>query len=208
VITPRGFGERGRRRALKLGIDPERLPPGQSPTVKFPEFTFRSVPAVDMATWSLAVHGEVEEPFALRWDAFRALPRVAQTSDFHCVTRWSQFDMAWEGVRARDLLERARPRAGASHVVAHGFDGYTTNLPLAALLADDALVADVYDGAPLTPEHGAPARLLVPSRYGWKSAKWLSAIEVLDHDEPGFWERNGYHDDGDPWREERHASRR
>jgi DMSO/TMAO reductase YedYZ molybdopterin-dependent catalytic subunit len=203
VITPKMFGDRGRKRAVRLGIDPDRLPPGQSPTVKFPVFTFRSVPAADDAP--LSVDGEVDAPFALTGDEFRALPRVEQVSDFHCVTRWSQFDMRWGGVRARDLVERARPRACASHVVAHGLDGYTTNLPLSALVADDALVADTYDGAPLAPEHGFPRRLLVPSRYGWKSAKWLVRLELLDHDEPGFWERNGYHNNGDPWGEERHG---
>jgi DMSO/TMAO reductase YedYZ molybdopterin-dependent catalytic subunit len=204
VITPRMFGERGRRRALKLGIDPERLPPGQSPTVKFPVFTFRSVPSIE--DWSLTIDGAVDNPFTLDLAGLRALPRVEQVSDFHCVTRWSQFDMRWGGVRARDVVETARPREAATHVVAHGYDGYTTNLPLAALLAGDALIADAYDGRPLEPDHGAPVRLLVPSRYGWKSAKWLSRLELLDHDEPGFWERNGYHNDGDPWREERHGS--
>jgi len=203
VITSRIFGERGRRRAERLGIDPDRLPPGQSPTTKFPVFTYARTPRVDLATWSLAVHGDVDAPYALRWEEFRALETVGQVSDFHCVTRWSQFDMAWEGVRARDLLGRARPRPSATHVIAHGFDGYTTNLPLAAVMADDALVAHTLESEPLAPEHGAPARLLVPSRYGWKSAKWVRALEVLDHDEPGLWERAGYHNEGDPWREQR-----
>ena len=198
------FGDRGRRRAEKLGIDPGRLPPGQSPTVKFPVFTFQTVPTV--GAWALGVFGDVEQPLMLDEEAFAALPRVRQTSDFHCVTRWSQFDMAWEGVRVRELLERARPRPTATHVLAHGLDGYTTNLPLPVLLADDVLVADRYEGAPLTPEHGYPIRLLVPARYGWKSAKWLHALQVLDHDEPGFWEQNGYHNNGDPWGEERHGT--
>ena len=204
-LTPRVFGERGRRRALRLGIDPARLPPGQSPTLKFPEFTFRAIPEIDLATWSLAVHGEVAEPFALRWEEFRALPGAETVADLHCVTRWSKFDTRWEGVPARALLDRARPTAAATHVLLHGFDGYTTNLPLAAL--DDALVAHTFEGAPLEALHGGPARLLAPARYLWKSAKWLSAIEVLDHDRPGFWERNGYHNDGDPWGEQRHAPR-
>jgi DMSO/TMAO reductase YedYZ molybdopterin-dependent catalytic subunit len=204
VITPKMFGDRGRRRAVRLGLDPDRLPPGQSPTTKFPVFTFRSVPEIE--AWTLTVDGEVEEPLTLDLAGLRALPRTEQVSDFHCVTRWSQFDMRWAGVRARDVLALARPRPSATHVVAHGYDGYTTNLPLAALLSDDALIADSYDDAPLEPDHGAPVRLLVPSRYGWKSAKWLARLEVLDHDEPGFWERNGYHNDGDPWREERHGS--
>jgi DMSO/TMAO reductase YedYZ molybdopterin-dependent catalytic subunit len=202
-LTPRAFGERGRRRARKLGIDPERLPPGQSPTVKWPVLTAGPTPAVDLARWSLALYGEVEEPYALRWDELQALPQVEQVSDLHCVTRWSKFDVALRGVRVRDLLERARLRASATHALVHAYGGYSTNLPLEALRDDDALIAHTAGGEPLAPEHGGPARLLVPSRYLWKSAKWVQSIEVLDHDEPGFWERNGYHNDGDPWREER-----
>ena len=202
-LTPRVFGERGRRRAAKLGIDPARLPPGQSPTVKFPVLTIGAEPDVSTTTWSLSIHGEVDAPYALTWEQLLAEPQVEQTSDLHCVTRWSQFDMRWAGVRVRDLVERARPRASATHALIHAHGGYTTNLPLAALLDDDVLIAHTYEGAPLTREHGGPARLLVPSRYLWKSAKWVSAIELLDHDAPGIWEQNGYHDDGDPWREER-----
>ena len=204
MITPRVFGDRGRRRAVKLGLDPDRLPPGQSPSTKFPVFTYKAVPTLSAS--SLTIDGEVEDPITLTDDELRALPRVEQVSDFHCVTRWSQFDMRFGGVRARDLLERAQPRPSATHVVAHSHDGYTTNLPLDVVMADDVLIADSYDGAPLTPEHGFPRRLLVPSRYGWKSAKWLRRLEVLDHDEPGFWERNGYHNEGDPWREQRHGA--
>lgn len=204
MITPGMFGDRGRRRAVKLGIDPDRLPPGQSPTVKFPEFTYSMVPEVDGAP--LTVGGLVEAPYTLDDEELRALPRVEQVSDFHCVTRWSQFDMRFGGVRARDLIERARPRAEATHVMAHCLDGYTTNLPLEVVMGDDVLIADTFDGAPLTPEHGFPRRLLVPSRYGWKSAKWLRELVLMDEDRPGFWERNGYHMNGDPWREERHGS--
>jgi DMSO/TMAO reductase YedYZ molybdopterin-dependent catalytic subunit len=205
-LTPRIFGERGRRRAEKLGIDPARLPPGQSPTEKFPLFTVGTTPRIDTAAWSLSVHGLVEAPFALRWEEFLALPQVELTTDLHCVTRWSKFDTAWAGVRVRDLLERATPRPGATHLLVHAHGGYTTNLPLEALTGNDVLIAHTYDGRPLEPDHGGPARLLVPSRYLWKSAKWVSALEVLDHDEPGLWERNGYHNDGDPWREERHST--
>ena len=203
MITPKMFGDRGRRRAVKLGIDPDRLPPGQSPTVKFPVFTHKAVPTISSS--SLTIDGDVERPFTMSDQELRELSDVEQVSDFHCVTRWSQFDMRWGGVRARDLIERALPRPSATHVMAHGYDGYTTNLPLDVVLADDVLIADTYDGEPLTPEHGYPRRLLVPARYGWKSAKWLHRLEVLDHDEPGFWERNGYHNEGDPWREQRHA---
>ena len=205
-ITPRAFGERGRRRAEKLGIDPARLPPGQSPTEKFPVLTIGATPRLDTATWSLSVHGLVDAPFALRWDELLALPQTALTTDLHCVTRWSKFDTAWVGVRVRDLLERAAPRPAASHVLVHAHGGYTTNLPLEALTGDDVLVAHTFDGRPLERDHGGPARLLVPQRYLWKSAKWVSAIELLDHDEPGLWERNGYHNDGDPWAEERHTA--
>jgi DMSO/TMAO reductase YedYZ molybdopterin-dependent catalytic subunit len=203
VITPRAFGDRGRRRAIKLGIDPDRLPPGQSPTVKWPVLTVGPAPRVDLASWSLALYGEVAAPYALRWDELQALPQVEQVSDLHCVTRWSKFDVALGGVRVRELLERARPRPSATHALVHCFGGYSTNLPLEALRDDDVLIAHTAEGAPLAREHGGPARLLVPSRYLWKSAKWVQSIEVLDHDEPGFWERNGYHNDGDPWREER-----
>jgi len=202
-LTPRAFGDRGRKRAVKLGVDPERLPPGQSPTVKWPVLTVGPAPRPALDTWSLAVYGEVEEPFALRWDELMALPQVDQISDLHCVTRWSKFDVPLRGVRVRELLERARPRPSATHALVHSFGGYSTNVPLDALRDDDVLIAHTAYGAPLPEEHGGPARLLVPSRYLWKSAKWVQSIELLDHDEPGFWERNGYHNVGDPWREER-----
>jgi DMSO/TMAO reductase YedYZ molybdopterin-dependent catalytic subunit len=202
-LTPSVFGERGRRRAVKLGIDPARLPPGQSPTVKWPVLTVGPSPAVDPASWSLSFYGEVEDPYALRWDELGSLEQVEQTSDLHCVTRWSRFDTRLSGVRVAPLLDRARPRTGATHALIHAYGGYSTNLPLSALRDDDVLIATHADGAALAREHGGPARLLVPSRYLWKSAKWVQSIELLDHDEPGFWERNGYHNDGDFWNEER-----
>jgi DMSO/TMAO reductase YedYZ molybdopterin-dependent catalytic subunit len=202
-ITSRLFGDRGRKRAEKLGIDPARLPPGQSPTVKWPVLTVGPQPDVAPATWSLAFYGEVDAPYALRWDELQALEQVEQTSDLHCVTRWSRFDQQLTGVRVRDLLERAQPRGGATHALVHSYGGYSTNLPLTALRDHDVLIAHRAGDEPLAREHGGPARLLVPSRYLWKSAKWVQSIEVLDHDEPGFWERNGYHNDGDPWTEQR-----
>ena len=206
MITAGAFGERGRRRAEKLGIDPARLPPGQSPTLKFPVLTIGRTPKVETSAWSLSVHGEVEAPFSLRWDDLLALPQVEQTCDLHCVTRWSKFDTTWTGVRVRDLIERAQPTAKATHVLVHADGSYTTNLPLEALLDDDVLIAHTFDGRPLERDHGGPARLLVPQRYLWKSAKWVRGIELLDHDQPGIWERNGYHNEGDPWREERRGS--
>ena len=202
-LTPSVFGDRGRRRAEKLGIDPRRLPPGQSPTQKWPVLTVGPTPDVDLGAWSLAFYGEVLAPYALRWDELTALPQVEQISDLHCVTRWSRFDQVLAGVRMRDLLSRAQPTSSATHVLVHAYGGYSTNLPLAALYDDDVLIVHRADDAPLPREHGGPARLLVPSRYLWKSAKWVQSFELLDHDEPGFWERNGYHNDGDPWTEQR-----
>ncbi|HEY4097493.1 MAG TPA: sulfite oxidase-like oxidoreductase [Baekduia sp.] len=202
-LTPSVFGDRGRKRAIKLGIDPQRLPPGQSPTVKWPVLTVGPTPSVELERWSLSFYGEVEEPYALRWDDLQVLEQVEQVSDLHCVTRWSRFDQALTGVRIGPLLDRARPRPGATHALIHAYGGYSTNLPLDALRADDALIMHRAGGEPLAPEHGGPARLLVPARYLWKSAKWVQSIELLDHDEPGFWERNGYHNDGDPWTEQR-----
>jgi DMSO/TMAO reductase YedYZ molybdopterin-dependent catalytic subunit len=204
-MTPRLWGERGRRRAIKLGIDPARLPPGQSPTTKFPVLTVGPNADVPRDRWLLSVHGAVEAPFVLGWDDLMALEQIDVTCDIHCVTRWSKFDTRWRGVLVRALLERARPRPHATHVMVHSHGGYTTNVPLDALLDDDVLVAHTFDGAPLEPGHGGPARLLLPSRYFWKSAKFVSALELMDGDRPGFWEDNGYHNDGDPWREERHS---
>jgi DMSO/TMAO reductase YedYZ molybdopterin-dependent catalytic subunit len=203
-LTSRAWGERGRRRAEKLGIDPARLPPGQSPTApgKFPVLTVGAAPHVAETEWKLFVYGEVEEPLSFTLDDVRARA-VEQVCDIHCVTRWSKFDTRWEGVRVRELLQAARPTPAATHALVHSYGGYSTNLPLAALMDDDVLAAWAFDGRPLAHEHGGPVRLLVPSRYFWKSAKYLQAIELLDHDEPGFWERNGYHNDGDPWTEER-----
>ena len=200
-LTSRAYGERGRRRAIKLGLDPERLPPGQSPTApgKWPVLTVGAAPAVAPEDWKLFVYGEVETETAFTLDELR--PRGMEVvCDIHCVTRWSRFDMRWEGARVRDLLA---PKPSASHALIHSYGGYSTNLPLAALLDDDVLVAWAADGEPLAWEHGGPVRLLVPKRYFWKSAKYLQAIELLDHDEPGFWEREGYHNEGDPWLEER-----
>lgn len=185
-------------------IEP-RLPPGQVKTEKWPVLHYGSVPNVDLATWSLQVDGRVEQPLRWTWDAFKSLPRVQVFSDIHCVTRWSRYDNLWEGVAIREVLRLARPTAAATHVVVHAEQGFTTNLPLKELDQDDVLLADTHDGQPLTPEHGWPLRLVVPRRYFWKSAKWVTRIELVDRDAPGFWERNGYHNEADPWREERYS---
>jgi DMSO/TMAO reductase YedYZ molybdopterin-dependent catalytic subunit len=138
------------------------------------------------------------------WKQFGELPRVKVFADMHCVTRWSRLGNVWEGVAASEILKRAKPLPEARFVVVHGYDhGFTTNLPLEAFAAEDVLLADIHDGQPISLEHGGPLRLVVPKLYAWKSAKWVKRIELVSEDEPGFWERAGYHDVGDPWKEER-----
>jgi DMSO/TMAO reductase YedYZ molybdopterin-dependent catalytic subunit len=206
-MTSRIFGERGRRRALALGIAPERLPPGQSPTVKWPILSLGEIPEVSTDAWRLSVDGPaVGAPYVLDWAQLMALPQTDWNGDVHCVTRWSKFDMSWRGVDVRTLVARARPTAQASHLLAHCYGGYTTNMPLSDVLQHPALIAHTVDGGPLQDDHGGPARLLVPHLYLWKSAKWIRRLEILDHDRLGFWEENGYHHRGDPWSEERYSA--
>jgi DMSO/TMAO reductase YedYZ molybdopterin-dependent catalytic subunit len=182
-----------------------RIPPGQSRTKKWPVLDAAGPPRIDPAKWRLRVGGLVAEPREFSWEEFQELARVRVFSDFHCVTRWSRLGNIWQGVSVRELLRLAGgPLANARFVLAYGYDfGWTTNMPLEDFLTDDALVATEHDGEPLSLEHGGPARLIVPRLYAWKSAKWLSAIELIDEDRPGFWERNGYHMHGNPWTEER-----
>lgn len=182
-----------------------RLPPGQSRTKKWPVLDAFGPPNLDAARWTLKITGLVREPLTLSAAEFAALPRVRVFSDFHCVTRWSRLGNVWEGVSARQLAERAGGLLPeARFVVAHGFDnGWTTNVPVDEFLAEDALVATLHEGEEISLEHGGPARLIIPRLYAWKSAKWLSKLEFVPEDHPGFWERNGYHMHGDPWTEER-----
>lgn len=182
----------------------ERVPPGQHPTRRWPVLHYGAIPPFDPETWDFSVLGEVQIPLRLDWREFQALPRVTVTGDLHCVTRWSKLDNSWQGVSAREIVERAGVTAEARFVLLHGEGGYTANLPIAAL-DDGVLLAMANDGEALTPEHGAPLRAVIPSRYAWKSVKWLRAIEFLTEDRPGFWEAYGYHDNADPWREERFA---
>jgi DMSO/TMAO reductase YedYZ molybdopterin-dependent catalytic subunit len=204
-ITPRMFGDRGKRRAASLGIDPDRLPPGQSPTVKWPVLSVGATPHVATGQWLLSVDGAVQEPYVLNWQQLMAEPPTDWSGDIHCVTRWSKFGMDWRGVDVNALLERARPEDDAGYLLAHCYGGYTTNLPLSDVLEHPALIAYEADGAPLEADHGGPARLFVPHLYLWKSAKWIQRLEVLTEDMLGFWERNGYHHRGDPWHEERYS---
>lgn len=180
-----------------------RLPPGQIVTEKWPVLHHGDVPAIDLARWDLVLDGLVERPQRWAWDEFQRLPRTQVHSDIHCVTRWSRYDNTWEGVSLRTVMALASPKPEGRHAILHAEAGFTTNLPIAELLQDDVLLADRHDGQPLAPEHGWPLRLVVPRRYFWKSAKWIRRIELVARDEPGFWERNGYHNDADPWREER-----
>jgi DMSO/TMAO reductase YedYZ molybdopterin-dependent catalytic subunit len=198
------LGERGSRQAKKLGIDPGRVPPGQYLTEKFPVLTVGPNPKFDLATWDFQVFGEVESPVSLSWEELMALPQREVTTDIHCVTRWSKLDTTWRGVAVAEVLDRAGVKQTGTHAMAYSDGGYTTNLPLAALYEDDVLLAHTYAGKPLEPDHGAPLRLLVPKRYFWKSAKFLRKLEVMSEDRMGFWELNGYHNDADPWREQRH----
>lgn len=181
-----------------------RLPPGQYLTKKWPVLSYESTPKFHPEKWQFKVTGLVEEPFALNWEEFLALPRVTLTADFHCVTTWSRYDNTWEGVHIRTILERAKPQAEARFVSVHSWTGYTTNLPLADLDDNDVLIALKHDGADLEPEHGGPVRLIVPKLYAYKSAKWLDGLEFLAKDKPGFWEVRGYHNRADPWKEERY----
>ena len=204
-ITPSQYSERGRRRAVALGIDPERLPPGQSPTEKWPVLSIEETPQIPLSEWSVTIDGAVQEPLTLGWDELMTESQTDWEGDIHCVTRWSKFGMRWRGVDVGRLIERARPTPAAAFVLAESTTGYTTNLPLSDLTERPALVAHQVDGLPLEPEHGGPVRLFVPHLYLWKSAKWLSRLQLLEEDEVGFWERNGYHHRGDPWRQERHS---
>lgn len=184
--------------------DPEgRIPPGQYLTTKFPVLTHGRTPKVSTDRWQLRVFGAVAEEVTWDWDAFNALPQVEITSDFHCVTRWSQLDNTWTGISISEVVNHIQILADARYVTVHAHGQYTTNLPLADLLDEEVLFAHSWNGKPLTPEHGGPMRLVVPKLYAWKSAKWVEALEFMTHDRRGFWEEAGYHDRGDPWKEQR-----
>ena len=182
-----------------------RIPPNQARTKKWPVLDAFGIPDVERDSWRFEIKGLVARPISLDLKGLQALPRVKVFADMHCVTRWSRLGNLWEGVLTRELISRAEPSPGASFVLVHGHDkGYSTNLPLGDLLADDVLLANTHDGEPLPAHHGGPVRLVVPQRYAWKSAKWVKGFELLSEDKAGFWERGGYHMHGDPWEEERY----
>jgi DMSO/TMAO reductase YedYZ molybdopterin-dependent catalytic subunit len=194
----RGF--RGRRREDPALAD--RIPPGQYLTRDFPVLSAGPTPHTPLAQWDFSIRGAVDAPRRWSWEAFRALPSETVTVDIHCVTKWSKLDTVWEGVSVDTLLEGVETQG--DFITAFCDGGYTTNLPLADVTGGQAWVAYAYGGEPLTPEHGGPARLLVPHLYFWKSAKWIRGLEITRQDRPGFWEQLGYHDYGDPWREQRY----
>jgi DMSO/TMAO reductase YedYZ molybdopterin-dependent catalytic subunit len=199
------FRSRAEKKVADAGYDPSRLPPGQYLTEKWPVLHAGTVPDTDLATWDFRVWGEVENPITLDWEQFNELPRTENVQDIHCVTRWSRFDTRFGGVHWRELAELVRPKPSARYAIAHAEQDFTANVPLTSLEHEEALLATEADGEPLTPDHGWPLRLVVPGRYFWKSAKWLRGIELRATDQPGFWERYGYHNDADPWREERYG---
>lgn len=182
-----------------------RLPPGQSLTTKFPVLTYGDTPTVDRTKWRLLIDGLVENPVILSWDDFISLPKTHITSDFHCVTRWSRYDNGWTGVSIIELLKLVTVLPEAKAVMQHSYGGYTTNLLIEDFVREPNLIAYEHDGKELEPDHGYPARSIVPHLFAWKSAKWINRIEFMPKDKPGFWERNGYHMRGEPFAEERYS---
>jgi DMSO/TMAO reductase YedYZ molybdopterin-dependent catalytic subunit len=194
----------GRQRAPE-DVDPARIPPGQTLTApdRWPVLTFGPVPATDLATWDLKVFGLVEHELKLSYEELRGLPAKEVVADVHCVTGWSRLGDTWTGVPVQEILSRCQPRPEATYVMAHCEFGYTTSVPLGVLDDDDVLLCYAWNGRDLAPEHGYPLRLLVPKKYLWKSAKWLRGMEFMPRNRLGFWEQRGYHDEADPWREQR-----
>ena len=199
------FRSKAEQKVLDAGYDPTRLPPGQYLTEKWPVLHAGSIPSTDLATWDFRVFGEVGSELRLSWDDLTELPATENVQDIHCVTRWSRFDTQFKGVHWRELAKLVDPKPSADFVIAHAEQGYTANIPISFLEDENALLAYEADGEPLELEHGWPLRLVIPGKYFWKSAKWLRGIELSSIDRPGFWERYGYHNDADPWKEERYG---
>jgi len=198
------FGETTERKRLEREMrDAGRLPPGQSLTLKWPVLHEGSVPPFDPQTWDFRIAGLVEKPLRLTWNEFTRLPMKEVTADMHCVTRWSRFDVRWEGVPFAEVAKLVQPTADAKFVMVLAEQGYTSNVPLADLMRPTTLFALKHNGEPLPPDHGYPLRLVVPHLYAWKSVKWVRGLDFMERDAPGFWEENGYSMYGDPFREQR-----
>ncbi len=193
----------GRIQTIRQSLKGADVPPGQFVTEKFPVLTFGSTPRIDLDTWQFRIFGLVEKEVTLDWRQFNDLQKTELDAEFHCVTQWSKLQNAWEGVAFNDVMKLVGVKPEAKYVMAHCYGGYSTNLSLEVATDDDVLFAYKHDGEPLSPQHGAPLRLVVPKRYGWKSAKWVNGLEFMAENEPGFWEMRGYHMEGDPWKEER-----
>ena len=184
----------------------DRVPPGQYLAKGFPVLTYGETPQINTKDWQFKVWGLVE-PKIFTWSDFMSLPQHDFTADFHCVTRWSKLDVHWTGIKVTDFLQEIDLKPKSTHILQHCYGGYTTNLSLKDFTRTENFFAHTLNGEPLSAEHGGPMRLVVPHLYAWKSAKWINGIEFLDQDQPGFWERNGYHQRGEPWAEERYAGR-
>lgn len=205
IATKLGWAKTGR---LLTGApadpDVDRLPPGQRLVKDWPVLDLGVQPEITRAAFRLEVNGAVEAPLRLDWDGFMALPQTESVSDMHCVTSWSRYDNHWQGVSAATLLALVRPLPSARHVIFHAHDGYTTNVRLDQFAAPDVVLVHSWEGSPIDRRHGGPVRILIPRLYLWKSAKWVNRLELTTSDRPGFWERNGYHNNADPWLEERY----
>jgi DMSO/TMAO reductase YedYZ molybdopterin-dependent catalytic subunit len=207
TLSKRRWAEQGKFLTGKISRpETDRLPPGQHLVTNWPVLDLGRQPRIPQAEWTLQIVGGVENPVKLDWDAFHRLPQSRKLSDIHCVTTWSRYDNRWRGVSTHDLLDLVMPRPEANFVMLTSYDGYTTNLPLADFASEDGILATAWEGEPLTRDHGGPLRLVIPHLYFWKSAKWLRRIEFLVGDQAGFWEKNGYHMLGDPWREQRYSN--
>lgn len=200
MTATRGFTGKPREKS-----EAERLPPGQALTTDFPVLSAGPTPKVDLAKWSFTLKHGPRPVAKWNWDEFNRLPQSKLTRDIHCVTTWSKFNTGWQGVMIDDILAAAGIEAPTQFTLAHSFDGYSTNVPTADLVGGKAMIATLYEGRPIEPDHGGPARLLVPHLYFWKSAKWINALQFTEHDTAGFWEERGYHMYGDPWREQRYS---
>lgn len=203
VATKQQWAKEGR--LLTGRPNAERLPPGQRLVRDWPVLDLGIQPHIPLDLWKLSIDGAVENPVVWDWNAFLDAPQSDFVSDIHCVTQWSRYDNRWSGVSAASILELVKPKPEVKHVVFHGHDGYQTNVTLEVFAAPDVLVAHSWEGEPLSREHGGPARLIIPQFYFWKSAKWVRRIEFLAEDRPGFWEVRGYHNEGDPWKEDRYS---
>ncbi|HEX2912526.1 MAG TPA: sulfite oxidase-like oxidoreductase [Chloroflexia bacterium] len=189
-------------------VDPavaSRIPPGQSLTERFPVLHYGPVPHTDLSKWDFKIFGQVEEPVRFTWEEFMKLPQSEVVMDIHCVTRWSKLDTRWQGVLIKDLMKQIQLKPSAQFVLAHAEYGFTANVPLDVFMDDQSILAHSFDDKPLEKDHGWPLRLVIPHKYFWKSAKWIRGIEFLTQDKLGFWERNGYNNHADPWKEERYS---